>query len=208
MNARLLIIGAALLWSTGGAAVKMAQLNAPQIAAGRAVIAAVVLLALLPEARLRWNRNILITAAFYAVTCILFVFANTLTTAGSTIFIQNTAPVWVLLFSARFLGEKATKAQLWSIPISLFGCSLFFFDALGESRLTGNLCAAAAVLFIRGIRGVPALEGALLILFEPVLSPLWAYLTVNEKMGTPALVGASLILGATVARVWSTRTQT
>ena len=263
--ARLAIVAAALLWSTGGAAVKLSALTAPQIAGGRALVAAAVLFALVPAARQRWNTAVLRTAVWYAITCVLFVFANTLTTAGNTIFIQNTAPVWVLLLGPWLIGEKSTRAERLSVPASLIGCALFFVDDLQAGRLAGNLCAAGAslsyallivsyrgissgeglaatvagnvliglgtlpfmlsgpapnlqdlavlvhlgalqqaggaLLFIRGIRGVSALEGALLILFEPLLSPLWAFLLVGERLGPLALLGAGLILGATLWRV-------
>jgi DME family drug/metabolite transporter len=265
LAARLAILGAAVLWSTGGAAIKLTALSAPRIAGGRALIAALVLLLLVPAARGRWSRPVLWTALAYAATCTLFVFANRLTTAGNAIFIQNTAPVWVLLVGPVLLGERPSREELLSIPISLLGCVFFFLDDLEGGRLAGNLCAAAAslsyallivayrklssaegvtatvagnvvvaglmaplaldgpapgaldlaalvylgalqqagaaLLFIRGIRGVSALEGALLILFEPLLSPVWAFLLVGERLGPWALLGAGLILGATVLRL-------
>ena len=58
----------------------------------------------------------------------------------------------------------------------------------------------AALAFIRGIRGVSALEGALLILFEPVLTPVWAFLLVGERLGPMALAGALMISGSTAYR--------
>src|SRR5437899_1988763 len=128
---RALIAGAALLWSTGGLAIKLSSLGAPAIAGGRALVAAVALFALIPSARGRWTIPVFGTALAYAATCMLFVFANTLTTAGNTIFIQNVAPVWVLLLSPMLLGERPTRAELISVPISLVGCGLFFAEGLG-----------------------------------------------------------------------------
>jgi drug/metabolite transporter (DMT)-like permease len=261
---RLAIIGAAALWSTGGAAIKLSSATAPQLAAGRAVVAALALFLAMPSARMRWNKPILITAVFYACTCTLYVFANTLTTAGNTIFIQNIAPVWVLALGPVVLREYPTRWEKISVPVSLFGCLLFFLDDMSPGRMAGNLCALAAsvsyaalilayrkisereglaatiagncliavvlgplllsgtmpapidfavffylgaiqqafaaVLFVRGIRGVSALEGALLTLFEPLLSPVWAFILVGETLGPKALLGACLILGATVVR--------
>jgi len=139
-----MIVATAILWSTGGAAIKLSTLDAPAIAAGRAFFAAIVLFALLPEARLRPTRTIVWTSIAYALTCSLFVIANRLTTAGHAIFIQNTAPVWVLLLGPRLLGEKPTKAEIYSVPVGLIGCGLVFADHLGEGRLAGDLCALAA----------------------------------------------------------------
>ena len=56
---------------------------------------------LFPEARRGWSRAVWLTGVAYALTCALFVFANRLTTAGNAIFIQSTAPVWVMLLSPR-----------------------------------------------------------------------------------------------------------
>lgn len=264
------VVLAAICWSTGGAAIKLSGATAPQLAAGRGIVAAGVLFLLFPAARRGWNRRVWVTSIFYAFTCALFVFANTLTTAGNTIFIQNTAPVWVLLLGPWLLRERATTAEKISVPISLAGCALFFFDDLSAGRLAGNLCAAAtsvtyalliiayrkasneeglaatilgnllitvvlapfavtgpvptasdllvfvylgaiqqalaAVLFLRGLRGVSGMEGALLTLFEPLLSPVWAFLLVGERLGPLALLGAGLVLGATLWRFRAART--
>jgi len=53
-------------------------------------------------------------------------------------------------------------------------------------------------LLVRGMRTVPALEAALLVLFEPVLSPVWAYLVLGEAPTSHALAGAA-ILGMVIA---------
>ncbi len=135
------MIAAALLWSTGGTAIKVAGLPPAPIAGGRALVAGLLLFLLLPETRMRPNRRVLVVAVTYAMVCTLFVFANVYTTAGSAIFIQNTAPVWVLLVSPWLLGERPTRAEQVSVPICLIGCVLFFLDDPELGRLTGNLIA-------------------------------------------------------------------
>ncbi|MEO1334765.1 MAG: EamA/RhaT family transporter, partial [Myxococcota bacterium] len=60
----MLIVVAALLWSTGGAAVKLSALSAPQIAGGRALFAGLVLLSLLPAARRGFRWEVLAAGAF------------------------------------------------------------------------------------------------------------------------------------------------
>ncbi|HNT29285.1 MAG TPA: EamA family transporter, partial [bacterium] len=101
-------------------------LLAPLTPDPRAVIAALVLWLVIKEARVRPNGRILLAALWYAVTAVLFVFANTLTTAASTIFLQNTAPIWVLLLSVPFLGERPSRAEKLSVPVALGGALLFF----------------------------------------------------------------------------------
>jgi drug/metabolite transporter (DMT)-like permease len=48
-------------------------------------------------------------ALFYALTVILFVLANKLTSAANAILLQYTGPIYVAIFSWMFLKEKVTK---------------------------------------------------------------------------------------------------
>ena len=59
----------------------------------------------------------------------------------------------------------------------------------------------AYVLVSRGLRGVPALEASLLLLVEPVLSPVWAWLVLGERASPASLLGGALVLAAALARV-------
>ncbi len=90
---RLLIIAAAALFSTGGAAIKVASLSGWQIASFRSGIAALFLLAVIPESRRRWSWRMLPVAVSYAATLVRFVLANRLTTAANAIFLQSAAPI-------------------------------------------------------------------------------------------------------------------
>ncbi len=61
----------------------------------------------------------------------------------------------------------------------------------------------AYLLFIRGLRTVPAATATLLALVEPVANPLWVYLGTGEKPGAGSLAGGALVLGALAGRsVW------
>ena len=62
---------------------------------------------------------------------------------------------------------------------------------------------AAYVLLTSGLRHVPVLEAAIILLLEPVLNPLWAWLAHGEKPGPWSLGGGAIILGATLLRTWS-----
>jgi drug/metabolite transporter (DMT)-like permease len=54
----------------------------------------------------------------------------------------------------------------------------------------------------KGLTRLPALEASMLLLLETALNPLWTWLVHREVIGLTALVGGTLILGATVARAW------
>ncbi|HMJ04806.1 MAG TPA: DMT family transporter [Chthoniobacterales bacterium] len=56
------------------------------------------------------------------------------------------------------------------------------------------------VLYAVAIKHVTALEATLIPLLEPVLNPLWVMLTLGERPGPWAIVGAALVLGAVLGR--------
>jgi drug/metabolite transporter (DMT)-like permease len=272
LRSRLLLLAAALLWSTAGAAIKSCGLDAWQIAGGRSAVAAAFLFLAVRDARIRPTLRVLLVAAVYSVTVVLFVVATKLTTAANAIFIQDTAPLWVLLVSPWLLREHPTRGELLAIPIYGAGLGLFFLDELAPGQLAGNLTAlvsgvafalaivglrllrhdgpaalawgnvvAAAVAlplwprgpaatgpdlaivvylgifqlglaylaFSRGVTGTPAIEASLLILIEPVLNPIWTFLATGERPGPWALLGGTIVLGATawraIAPAWQAR---
>ncbi|MGO8968646.1 MAG: DMT family transporter [Myxococcaceae bacterium] len=164
----LLILAAAALWSTAGAAIKLCTLNAWQISLGRSLVAAVVLWLFLPGARGRPSRRTWAVASAYAVTVVLFTVANKLTTSANAIFLQDTAPLYVLLLSPLLLGERPSRSELWSVPLFLLGLALFFKDRLTPGQLSGNLVALASgvsfAFLILGLRGLSGGNAPALVL--------------------------------------------
>jgi drug/metabolite transporter, DME family len=155
-----LILAAAALWSTAGAAIKLCSLNAWQISFGRSLVAAFVLWLFLPGARARPTRSTFAVAAAYAVTVVLFTVANKLTTSANAIFLQDTAPLYVLLLSPLLLRERPTRGELLSVPLFLLGLLLFFRDRLTPGQVSGNLIALlSGVAFALCILGLRRLGG-------------------------------------------------
>src|SRR3954465_14818003 len=70
---RLEILGAALLFSTGGAAIKATTLTSWQVASFRSGVAALMVWLLRRDARRGWTWHALPVGAAYAATMILFV---------------------------------------------------------------------------------------------------------------------------------------
>jgi drug/metabolite transporter (DMT)-like permease len=159
LRSRLLLLAAALLWSTAGAAIKSCGLDAWQIAGGRSAVAAAFLFLAVRDARIRPTLRVLLVAAVYSVTVVLFVVATKLTTAANAIFIQDTAPLWVLLVSPWLLREHPTRGELLAIPIYGAGLGLFFLDELAPGQLAGNLTAlVSGVAFALAIVGLRLLR--------------------------------------------------
>jgi drug/metabolite transporter (DMT)-like permease len=73
--------------------------------------------------------------------------------------------------------------------------------AAGDLAVIGFLgvfqIGLAYLFLVRGVARVSALESSLLLLLEPVLSPLWAWLLHGERPTAWALVGGGVILAAT-----------
>lgn len=61
----------------------------------------------------------------------------------------------------------------------------------------------AYVFLSRAITEVPALEASLLLLVEPVLSPIWAWLAHGETPGPLAALGGVVIVVATAYKSWT-----
>src|SRR5512138_763964 len=141
LRSRLLLLAAAVLWSTAGAAIKSCGLDAWQIAGGRSLVAALFLVAAVRGARVRPTLRALAVAVAYAFTVVLFVLATKLTTAANAIFIQDTAPLWVLVLSPWLLREAPTRGELLAVPVYGAGLALFFMDELSPGQHLGNLTA-------------------------------------------------------------------
>jgi DME family drug/metabolite transporter len=237
-----------------------------------------------------------LVGATYGSTLVLFVLANKATTAANSIFLQSTAPLYILLFSPWLLRERITRKDVLFLLAMAIGLALFFVDeekvsATASDPFLGNLfalgsgvawaftvmglrwlgsrtkpasagvpgashassatetpvregfgaivagntlafLAAAPLAFpVRGsgadwsivlylgvfqialayvfvttaLRAVPAFEASVLLLIEPVLNPLWAWIVHGEQPGPWALAGGALILCATFVKArWDT----
>ena len=148
---RLQVLAAAFLFSTGGAAIKACTLTSWQIVASRAGIAAVALLIMLPAARRGWSLRLLPVAAAFAATTLLFVLCNKLTTAASTIFLQATAPLYIVLLGPLLLRERIRRRDLAYMAALAAGMVLFFVGEQPASDTAphpalGNVLAAGAGL--------------------------------------------------------------
>src|SRR5438132_12545451 len=90
------------------------------------------------------NRISAITSILYAALLILFVLATKLTTAANAIFLQYTAPVYVLILEPIFYQEKFRARDLITVAACVAGMSLFFVGKLRPQDVNGNLLALAS----------------------------------------------------------------
>ena len=150
------ILAAAILWSTGGVFIKLISLNTYQLSFFRSTFAALVFLILFRKVVVYANGFALLNAFFYVVVLIFFVLATKLTTAANAIFLQYTAPIYVLIFEPIINKTKFEKINIITIIICLLGMILFFMGELSPGHLEGNLAAllsgVAFAAFFLGMR--------------------------------------------------------
>ena len=273
LRARIAVVITAILFSTGGAAIKGTALSGWQVASFRSGVAALTLLLLLREARRLPRFREVMVGAIYAATMILFVQANKLTTAANTIYLQATAPLYALFLGPWLLKEPVRGRDLSFLAALAVGLGLFFagtdapsgtapnpvlgnilasicgltwaltlvgLRSLGKSSGRGTPAGAvvagnglaclvalpfalpvtgagtndwltiaflgicqiglAYMLLSRAMHHVPALEISMLLLIEPVLSPLWAWMFHDELPAGWSLAGCLTILAATAVK--------
>jgi len=137
----LLVLGAAILWSTGGLFIKATQLSALELSFGRSLLAAITIAIFTRREGFGINRISAITSLLYAALIILFVLATKLTTAANAIFLQYTAPAYVLILEPIFYKERFRLRDLITVTACLAGMVLFFVGRLRPEDVTGNVLA-------------------------------------------------------------------
>ena len=166
LHGRILVISAAILWSTSGLVLKsplMEELpldsRGPVLACYRALFAAAVLIPFVRFRSIRWQPALVPMTVLFAVMNLLFVTSMTKTTAAATIFLQYTSTVWAFLFGLLFLKERVERGNLVALAFSL--CGIFWIVAgdWGGENFIGNLlalgsgfCYAGVVLSLRALR--------------------------------------------------------
>lgn len=138
------VVAAAVLWSSGGLFIKLISLNAMQLSFFRCLIAALLIGVVFRKNVIYANGFAIINALFYAAVLILFVIATKATTAANAIFLQSTAPIYVLIFEPLINKTKYEKMNIITIIVCFLGMFLFFMGELSPGHLQGNIVALAA----------------------------------------------------------------
>jgi drug/metabolite transporter, DME family len=157
-----LVLAAAVLWSTGGLGIKSTPLPPLALAGYRGLFALPVLLGMVAVrgrqvGQVPWRRVAAspwawMGSASYGVMVIAFVVATKLTTAANAIFIQYTSPAYVALLSWPLLRERVTWRDGVACAGVLAGMVLFFAGDLSATARAGNLVAVVSSF---GAAGLP-----------------------------------------------------
>ena len=135
------VLIAALLWSTGGLFIKLISFSAMQLSFFRCSIAAITFALLFRKRILLINKLSITNSVVYAMVLITFVIATKTTTAANAIFLQATAPIYILIFEPILTKTKYERINIVTVGICMIGMLLFFVGKLEPGHLEGNLIA-------------------------------------------------------------------
>lgn len=140
----LAVVLTALLWSSGGLFIKLISLTSMQLSFFRCSIAAIVFAVIFRKKVLKINKLAILNAVFYATVLTLFVIATKTTTAANAIFLQSTAPIYVLIFEPIINKTRWETINIITIAVCFLGMILFFMGELSPGHIEGNLVALLA----------------------------------------------------------------
>jgi DME family drug/metabolite transporter len=152
----LLIVGAALLWSTGGIGIKALPEAPLTVTFYRSLVASIALL-LLYRGNLWRRRQWRFSPAFvvalisYAACLTTFVTATKWTTAANAIFIQYAGVIWVMLFAPLVVGEVLRRIDVIAVAAALSGMGLFFVGRFEMRGMAGNGMAVLSGIFFAAL---------------------------------------------------------
>jgi len=166
MSPRSKIITAAILFSSGGAAIKFCGFGAWQLAACRAALAMLTILALLPESRRGWSWRTVVVGFAYAATTLLYVQANkTHDGCQRHLFLQSTSRC-SSCFSRRLpAGRARTRRDIGQMAVMGVGLGCFLLghdrpSATAPNPVLGNvlaaICAVTWAFTVMGYRWLAA----------------------------------------------------
>ena len=196
------MLAASLCFSLGGLLMKIIPWNPLAINGARNLIACCVIGLYIRFIKhpLKCNRTVLFGAAALAATTTLYAVANKLTTAGNTIVLQYTAPIWIIVFMYFLFGQKPDRIALITVFIVLIGIVCFFLDSMSTGRWLGDALALlsgityALVFLLNRFEKGDALSSVFFgqLFCGVFLSPL----VLKETVFTPGALIAVFVLGS------------
>lgn len=140
------VLAAALLWSTGGLFIKWTTIGGLELSFWRSFFAIFTVALFTRHEGFGINRLTAVASFLYAVLLILFVLATKTTTAANAIFLQYTAPVYLLILEPIVYKEKFRSRDLITVLVCLGAMALFFVGQLRPQDVAGNVMALTSGL--------------------------------------------------------------
>ena len=142
----------ALMWSLAGFNIKMIEWSPYALAAGRSLVAVILLAPMvLRKGFQKIDRYVIGGAICYAAFNYCFITSTTLTSSAIAIMMQYTAPIYVALLSWLFLRERVGWADIISVGFVFLGMIFFFLDSNSGGSLKGNIVSIFNGITFAGI---------------------------------------------------------
>ncbi|MDP6339055.1 MAG: EamA family transporter [Candidatus Marinimicrobia bacterium] len=204
-TAHILLIIAALLWSLGGVFIKWLDMHPLAITGSRSLIAAIVFLIYIRRPRFVWNKYTVTGVLAYCGMVLLYVTSIKLTTAANAIFLEFTAPIYVVIFGFYILHERVTKFDWLAMGIIFIGLGLFFMDELTFYGFWGNImalgagvCLALVTVIVRKEKESSAFE---IVLFGNLITAVLCATFVFDAVAESQVSDWLIILGLGVVQL-------
>jgi drug/metabolite transporter (DMT)-like permease len=146
-TARLYLLAGAALWSTGGFFIKEIDAGATSITFFRCLFAGLLLAPAVAGRRFPRGPDIAVSIVLFALLLGLYVGATKETTAANAIFLQYTAPLYVIALAPWLLGERLRSRDALPFAICIAGIAVLFIGNRGSGDIGGMLLGAGSGFF-------------------------------------------------------------
>jgi drug/metabolite transporter (DMT)-like permease len=208
LSGQLMILSAALLWSTAGILIKLIPWSGFSIASIRGLICTLALLAFRQLRRrtgryvpVRFTKHNIAAGVALFLTGALFMVSNKLTTAANAIVLQYIAPILILIYTAVVQKRRPTAMEISLTAVVFIGCVLAFCDKLGGTGTLGDILAIisgftfAALIVINRMEKTQPEDGQIIGCALSFICCLPFVFTDSKLIITWESVGAMLALG-------------
>lgn len=179
--ARLMVLAAAVLWSSSGFFAKAPDFNDASgawpgyvLAFWRAAFACVVLVPLVR--RPQWSWKLIPTTATFALMNFTYLTAMAKGSAANAIWLQCTAPVWVLIVGVLVFRERAVWRDWLLLAFGGVGIGIILYCEFRNAALEPVLWGLASGVFYAGVvlslRNLRTMESTWLVALNHVVTAL------------------------------------
>lgn len=151
LSGKMYLFFAALLWSILGLFSKQISWSGLTIGIIRGAVSAGCMLLLFRRLPKKPTKFGLLTAVCYFTQGVLIVAANKYTTAANAMVIQNTSPLYIMLFTALAVKHLPKWREAVTCLLLLLGTALTAAGNTAGSGTIGNLMALSAAVFYAGV---------------------------------------------------------
>jgi len=151
---------AALFWSGSGVLGKYTTWSGIATAGGRSLFALIIMAIARGGIKVKLTKGNITGALGVALTSVLFMAANKLTTAANAIVIQYAMTAFVIIFCWVFYREKPNARTVICTAFVMGGVFLCSLDGMGGGKMLGNIFALITAVTFALVFFCSRMEGA------------------------------------------------